>query len=870
MSCPSQSPAPSPPEPRAEREGEEARRRALETYCVLDTPGEAVFDEIGALAAQVCATPFAAIAFIDGDRHWFKSIHGPLEAREVPRGESLFDRLVESPEGFEVADAALDVRFHGQPLFAGPDRVRFFAGRRLVCPGGHVLGALAVFDHRPRVLEEAGRLALAKLADVTVRLLEARRMEREAAWFGEIVEQCFNEILVFDVETHRVLHANRGALDNLGYTLEEIRRLTGADLACGWGEAARRRVNVPLLRGERRDAVVEVEARRRDGSTYPVESRIQLSSAWGRPVFLAVSNDISARKAAEEALFREHELARITLASIGDAMITTDAHGRVTYLNPVAERLTGWTSREAAGRPIEAVFRVVSGSDGRDIENPVDRVLREGATTGLDRDARLLSRDGRSYSVEDSAAPIRDRGGVAVGVVLVFRDVTESRSLAQSLAHQASHDALTGLVNRREFERVLATLIASSRAQGLAHALLYIDLDQFKVVNDTCGHGAGDALLRQAAEVLAGPLRRSDTLARLGGDEFGVALEGCDLPQARRIAAELLERLRAFRFQWNERAFRVSASIGVAALDAASPGVEAALSAADTACFLAKDKGRNQVQVFHVDDEELSVRRGEMAWVSRINGCLAENRFFLVCQRVERLLGPRAGSTEYLEVLLRMRAEDGSVVPPMAFIPAAERYDIMPAIDRWVIAKALACLRRLLDEGLELPRFAINVSGRSLSDPGLLDFVLGELAATGVPAIHLCFEITETAAVAHLGRAARLMERLRAEGCRFALDDFGCGLSSFTYLKNLPVDYLKIDGSFVRSAVRDPVDRAMVAAIRQLGQTMGIRTIAESIEDAETLACMRAIGVDFAQGRLIHPPEVYGARRAMPACEAAE
>jgi diguanylate cyclase (GGDEF)-like protein len=452
-------------------------------------------------------------------------------------------------------------------------------------------------------------------------------------------------------------------------------------------------------------------------------------------------------------------------------------------------------------------------------------------------------------------------------VVQLIASFEARKAAEEHLSWQAAHDALTLLPNRREFENVAARHLESARRDGVRHAVLFIDLDQFKVVNDTCGHLAGDALLRSLAEVLAGKTRRSDMLARLGGDEFGVLLEGCDLLHAQRLAAQLLAAIRAFRFAWDGRVFALGASIGVAEITAETRDLESVLSAADTACYLAKDKGRNQVQVYQADDEEVSSRQGEMSWVSRITQCIEDDRFFLHCQRVVPLDGG-GDANEYLELLLRMRDEQGRVVPPMAFIPAAERFQLMGSIDRWVVTRALACLAGLEKGGGRPPRFGLNLSGISLSDPAFEDFMLQQLEATGISPASICFEITETAAIANLGRAARFMRRFRELGVRFALDDFGSGLSSFAYLKSLPVDYLKIDGSFVRGIAEDRIDDAVIDAIHRLGKAAGARTIAECVENEAILSRVRSLGIDCAQGHFLHRPEAYSslaARTHLPA-----
>jgi len=472
-----------------------------------------------------------------------------------------------------------------------------------------------------------------------------------------------------------------------------------------------------------------------------------------------------------------------------------------------------------------------------------------GTLSVLDRQSRVLTQRQRATLWK-----------LADVVVRLLADIAARQAAEADLSWQASHDTLTELANRRQFEKALARQIESARRDLRQHAVLYIDLDQFKVVNDTCGHLAGDALLRQLAQVLATHMRRADTLARLGGDEFGVLLEGCDLLHAQRIAAHLLGAIREFRFAWEGRVFTLGASIGVAAITPESRDLESVLSAADTACYLAKDKGRNQVQAYNADDEEVSSRHGEMGWVSRITEAVEEGRFFLLCQRVAPLQGPATDEAEYLELLLRMRDEHGRVVPPSAFIPAAERYHLMGRVDRWVVARALGCLaRRQAQPGAAPPRFGINLSGMSLGDPAFADFVQERFEATGALPGAVCFEITETAAISDLSRAASFIRRFRALGCRFALDDFGSGLSSFAYLKALPVDYLKIDGGFVRGVAENRIDHAVVDAIRRLAEAANARTIAECVESEAILERVRGLGIDFAQGHVIHVPEPYPA-----------
>jgi diguanylate cyclase (GGDEF)-like protein len=436
----------------------------------------------------------------------------------------------------------------------------------------------------------------------------------------------------------------------------------------------------------------------------------------------------------------------------------------------------------------------------------------------------------------------------------VFRNITEARAMARKMDYLATHDPLTGLVNRREFERRLQRAIDDSAGGRTEHALCYLDLDQFKIVNDTCGHVAGDELLRSLAVILKGRMRQTDTLARLGGDEFGVLLERCESADALRITGELRALVQDFRFAWDDKTFALGVSIGVVSIDGHAGDVATALSAADTACYMAKDAGRNRVHHFKPNDIELAQRQGEMQWIARIQRALDEQRLELACQRIVPVATDSDGRT-HLEVLVRMRDEQGGVVPPGAFLPAAERYNLMPTVDRWIVGATLDALAGQ-PQALEQMEFcSINLSGNSVGEEDFLDFITARLASSGVPPEKICFEITETAAVANLTHAVAFISALREQGCRFALDDFGSGMSSFAYLKTLPVDFLKIDGNFVRDMTEDPIDRAMVSAINQVGHVMGIRTIAEFVENSGILGALRGIGVDYAQGMGIASPE---------------
>ncbi len=571
--------------------------------------------------------------------------------------------------------------------------------------------------------------------------------------------------------------------------------------------------------------------------------------------------DVTDRKLAAVELFSEKERAQVTLASIADGVITTDTEGWVEYLNPVAEVLTGWTTAAARGLPLQAVFRMIDETSRKLAPNPIEMVLREERTIEVAATMLLVRNDGGEVPIVQSAAPIRDRSGRITGVVLVLHDVSRERQYAAKLSYQTSHDSLTGLINRTEFEHRLSLALKSAAQLRRHHAVMYLDLDQFKVVNDTCGHAAGDQLMRQVSEALQRRLREGDTLARLGGDEFGVLLENCAPDNALRIADELRQTVADFHFTWETRSFSVGVSVGLVNVEDGLFTLADVMSAADTACYMAKEKGRNRVQVYHRGDSELSLRQGEMEWISRLQKALEEDRFVLYAQDIVEL-DPAGRSGTHCEILIRMLDERGELVPPMAFIPAAERYNLMPSIDRWVIRTAFATISRQRAEGggVNFGVCAINLSGASIGDERFLEFLREQFAHFGVAAKTICFEITETAAIANLDKAAHFIRELKLLGCLFSLDDFGAGMSSFAYLKHLPVDFLKIDGGFVKDMAEDPIDRAMVEAINSVGHVMGKQTIAEFVDSDRVIAMLREMRVDFAQGFGVAKPRPFGPR----------
>ena len=574
--------------------------------------------------------------------------------------------------------------------------------------------------------------------------------------------------------------------------------------------------------------------------------------------FLAgfINQALDTANRSEMALSQEKERVEVMLHSITDAVIATDASGCVQFMNPVAEDLTARPTGEAQGRPLHEMVQFIDELSRVPIADPVRNCLQGGQSVVLNAGSELLvNHAGSEIPIAGTASPMRNARGEIIGCVVALQDVRHARELTRRLIHQASRDSLTGLFNRHSFENQVRRLIDDPDGDYANHALLYLDLDQFKIVNDTCGHVAGDELLRQLGTTLHDALRRDDILARLGGDEFGVLLRHCSLERAVKIADKLRRSVEEFRFVWSDKIFQVGVSIGVVAVEPGRADLAALLSAADLACYAAKEAGRNRVHVYETSDDVLAQRHGEMHWATDLARALEEDRFELFVQPIVALAADDAH--RHWEVLLRLRAAEGGFVSPGAFMSAAERYGLMPRLDRWVIEHAFTrfsdlAMRASSDCGNDV--IAINLSGASLNDASLIEFLLSIQASTGMSWNRVCFEITETVAIRNLPLATKLIKELRNLGCQFALDDFGSGLSSFSYLKNLPVDYLKIDGSFIMDIVSDPIDRAMVEAIREVSRIMGVKTVAEWVENAEVAEALRRIGIDYAQGYFFGRP----------------
>lgn len=606
------------------------------------------------------------------------------------------------------------------------------------------------------------------------------------------------------------------------------------------------------LAGESGPALCEIELSDRHGQVTRLElAGTALDAGDRRLVLITAQEMLPQREPQAQSLLPGR--AQIALDSLGEGLMTTDAQGQVDYLNRSAEALTGIRRDQAVGQPFSALIGFVDEHDRRPLPDPVQQCLGSGSRVSLGRRALLIARStGVEVGVEASASPIRGADGEVAGAAVMLHDVTELRGLTQQMTYQASHDALTGLVNRREFERRLGEAIETAHAGRQSHVMCYLDLDRFKAVNDSSGHLAGDNMLREVAALIREAVRDSDTVARLGGDEFGVLLVGCPLDKARQIVDDVWRAIGDYRFVWKDRIFSVGVSIGLVEVTGDSNSLDEIMNAADSACYVAKKQSDAYVHVYSSHDEAVARSRGEIQWLQRLQAALRDGFFELYVQPIEPTRPEGAGGPA-LEILVRLH-DVGQPVAPAEFFPAAERYRLMSLIDRWVLTSSLAALST---GAIRLPpgrHVSINVSGQTLADPSFLEFVVDELDRTGVPPQQICFEVAETAVVGNLDHARRFIDVLHGMGCGFALDDFGTDLGGFANLKQLPMDYLKIDGSFIRDLARDSVNRAMVTAVIGMARTLNFRLIAEQVEDPAALEAARAMGIDFVQGHAVGRP----------------
>jgi diguanylate cyclase (GGDEF)-like protein/PAS domain S-box-containing protein len=656
------------------------------------------------------------------------------------------------------------------------------------------------------------------------------------------------------IHTQTILYANRAAGELFGVGPDTLVGKPITDLLRPAYRAGMRRHVGPDAESAEPLAPMEVQLISNDEQGIWAELYSRRLTFGGEPALLTVARDITHRKSLETSLGRGKLQARITLESIGEGVITTDRNGTIDYMNEAAEQLIGGTRSAGIGKRLTDLISLVDEIDRSTLGDPVAKCLSERRRVNLGRRAFLLSKQAeREFSTELTASPIRAPDSQVAGCVVIFHDVSELRGLAREMSYQASHDALTGLVNRAEFERRLETALDSARGEGVGHVVCYLDLDRFKLVNDTGGHIAGDNLLREIGALLKQRVRDSDTVARVGGDEFAMLLAGCPLDKAQQIAEDVVQAVAGHQFAWQDRVFDIGVSVGLVEVGKDSGSAESVLSAADSACYIAKQQGRGRTHVYSTRDEVTARERGEIQWLQRLQRALKENGFELYVQPIVAM-GGRNRSGPAAEVLLRMRDEGGSSILPVHFLASAERYQLMSHIDRWVVQTTLTAIAGGAPHLPAGRTCNINLSAQTLGDDDFLEFVVDALDHTGVSPDRICFEVRESAVVSQLDQAQRFIAVLHGIGCRFALDNFGSGIGSFANLKNLSLDFIKIDGTFTRNLETDSVNREMVAAMVKLARTLDFQVVAEQVEDQTSFESLRDLGVDFVQGYAVERP----------------
>jgi diguanylate cyclase (GGDEF)-like protein/PAS domain S-box-containing protein len=706
---------------------------------------------------------------------------------------------------------------------------------------------------RPLAIEGQSQ-SLVKLSAAVNTLLESLRRrggtgsDRDQL-FQRLVESVHEGVLVHN-ET--ILFANARFLGMLGVSAQEVvgKRLSDfvvADYAELVERNSRRR-----LAGEPAADRYEVELAGPKGQVTRVELSNILIQSEGRPALLFTAMEMLPESAADAGI-PQRPRALATLDSMDDSVITIAADGRIDYVNHAAIALLGQSAADLNGKVFGEAARLIDELDRRPIADPVRKALTTGVRVTISRRAVLVPASGSSErSVEISVSPLRADDGAAVGAVIVLHDISEQRGITRQMTYQASHDGLTGLINRREFERRLQETIDSAQTDDLHHALCYLDLDRFKVVNDSSGHTAGDNMLREIATILRDAVRDSDSVGRIGGDEFALLLVGCPLDKARQIADDVVRSVNSYRFVWKDRIFNVGVSVGLVEIGRDAGTLQDVMDSADSACYVAKKQGG--VHIYSAREEVTARQRGDIYWLQRLQSALRDGKFELYYQPiVHAQVGGVRGPA--FEVFVRLLSDnDNPSAPPAEFMRAAERYRLMPHIDRWVVQAVLDALGR---GGLKLPKgrsVAINIAAQTLGDADFLEFVVNCFDHTGATPQDICFEITENAVVANPDHAHRFIDVLHGMGCEFALDDFGGGLSSFANLKVLPINYLKIDGSFIRDLGSDAVNQAVVAAMIDLSRSLNFRVVAEQVEDQSSLDKARQMGIDFIQGFIIARP----------------
>jgi len=701
----------------------------------------------------------------------------------------------------------------------------------------------------------------AQLAVTVNRLLDALAERDDKIQSRDLLFRNFARTLPEIVVIHdeKILLANESAASLIGLEAAQLVGREIADLVKPAYRALFRNAMAKRLAGESVPQRLEIQLINANESGLWVEAQSTTIEFHGHKAILTVARDVSHRKSLEITLSRSKRQAQYTLESIAEGVITTDNEGRIDYMNMAAETIIGTNRDDAAGHRVGELFSLVDDADRRPLGDPVERCLSMRRRINMGRRAVLVSSDGEhEHSVEITASPIRGPGSSVSGSVVVIHDVSELRGLTRQMSYQATHDALTGLINRREFERRLDEAMDAAHAEEVVHMLFYMDLDRFKAVNDSCGHLAGDNMLREVAGLIKEQVRDSDFVGRLGGDEFGALLMGCPIKKAHQIGIDICNAIANYRFVWKDKIFNIGISIGLVEISQLSGTIQDVMSAADSACYVAKQQGRGKVHVYSARDEQVARERGDIQWLRQLQSALHEDNFELAVQPIIAMSGS-VESGPAVEVLIRLPDSHGRIADTAEFLRPAERYQLMPQIDRWVINATLMAISGGDIRVSSGRSCAINLSGQTLGDESFLGFVVESLDRSGVIPATICFEVTEKAILSNVQHAQRFIEVLHGIGCEFSLDDFGSGLGSFSSLKHLPIDYLKIDGTYTRNLTSDQVNQEMVVAMIKLARTMHFRVVAEQVEHQEDFDWLRDSGVDFVQGHFIEAPVPLGA-----------
>ena len=700
----------------------------------------------------------------------------------------------------------------------------------------------------------------AQLAHTINRLFDAlgerdEKIQERDRLFTDFAKTLPEIVIVHD---EKILLANESAASLIGLESQQLIGRDVADLVRPAYRALFRNTMAKRLSGEDVPRRLEIQLINGNEAGLWVEAQSSNIEFHGHPAILTVARDVSYRKSLEVSLSRSKRQAQYTLESIAEGVITTDNDGKIDYMNQAAETSVGTNRDDATGHRTGELFTLVDDADRRPLGDPVERCLAMRRRVNMGRRAVMVTADGEhEHSVEITASPIRGPGNSISGAVVVFHDVGEIRGLTRRMSYQATHDPLTGLVNRREFERRLDEAMDDAHAEDAVHMLFYMDLDRFKAVNDSCGHMAGDNMLREVASLIREQVRDSDFVGRLGGDEFGALLIGCPIEKARQIASDICNAIADYRFVWKDKIFNIGISIGLVEISHVSGTLQDVMSAADSACYVAKQEGRGKVHVYSARDEAIARERGEIQWLRRLQDALHEDKFMLAVQPIIAMSGG-VDSGPALEVLIRLPDSHGRPADTAEFLRPAERYQLMPQIDRWVVNAALTALASGEIKIASGRSCALNLSGQTLGDESFLSFVVEALDRTGVAPSSVCLEVTEKAILSNVQHAQRFIEVLHGIGCEFSLDDFGSGMGSFSSLKHLPIDYLKIDGTYTRNLQADEVNQEMVMAMIKLARTMQFRIVAEEVEHQDDFDWLRNVGVDFVQGHFVEPPAPLG------------